>query len=63
MSASVNGNDEDFELERKKEEHITPDIYYLKRSEISNCKNILDTERQTRQNPWDSEAMCPVKWM
>lgn len=61
--ARVNENDEDFELERKKEEQISPDIYYLKRSEITNCKNNFVTERQARQSPWDSEGMCPVKWM
>lgn len=47
MSVSVNGNDEDFELQRKKEEQTTTDIYYLKRSEMTNCTNISDTERQT----------------
>lgn len=35
--AYANENDEDFELERKKVEQITPDIYDLKRSEIAKC--------------------------
>lgn len=63
MSISVNGNNEDFEVERKKEEQTTTDMYYLKRSETTNCKNSLDAERWTRQSPLDSEAICPVKWM
>lgn len=29
---------------------------------MTNCNIILDTERQTRQGPWDSEAMYPAKW-
>lgn len=60
MFTSVDGNYKDLVLEKKKEEQITTDIYYLKRSGVTNCKNILNTERQTRQSPWDSEAMCPV---
>lgn len=63
MSISVNENNEDFEVERKKEEQTTTDIYYLKRSETTNCKNSSDAERWTRESPWDNEAMYAVKWM